>query len=91
VAGHFVRQYYRSALGKKLTELIRLYTEESTLVFASGTTEEAEPVSGVTAIKAKAKLEHLGLEEAQAIDVGDDDSIDAKPTEEGGVLIKVTG
>ena len=88
VAGHFVRQYYGSAMVKKLTELMRFYTEESTFVFESGTPEEAEPVSGVTAIKAK--LEHLGLEEAQAIDLGGDDSIDAKPTEEGRVIIKVT-
>ena len=40
-----------------------------------------KPVSGITAIKAE--LNEVGLQEAEAIDLGGDDGIDAKPTEEG--------
>ncbi|CAM9170420.1 unnamed protein product, partial [Ascophyllum nodosum] len=48
-----------------------------------------KPVTGITAIKAK--HQKVGLQEAEAIDLGGDDGIDAKLTEEGGVRIEVTG
>ncbi|CAN0450438.1 unnamed protein product, partial [Ascophyllum nodosum] len=70
-------------------KVMNFYTEESAFSFASGTTEEAKPVTGIAAIKAK--LDEVGLLEAQSIDLCGDHEIDAEPTEGGGVRIKVTG
>ncbi|CAN0019876.1 unnamed protein product, partial [Ascophyllum nodosum] len=79
VANHFVRQYYGRMMMEEPAEVMRFYSEDSTFVFESGTKEEA------------AKLQHLGLVTAERIDVDGDDSVDAKSTSEGEILIKVTG
>ncbi|CAM9534763.1 unnamed protein product, partial [Laminaria digitata] len=86
VGSHFVKQYYGEVLSKKPVELHRFYTDESTFCHASGTREE-EPVSGLADIKAK--IEHLGLGGA-TVDLGCG-SVDAQPSEAGGVLLMVTG
>ncbi|CAM9492107.1 unnamed protein product [Pylaiella littoralis] len=86
VGSHFVKQYYGEILSKKPVELHRFYTDESTFCHASGTKEE-EPVSGLADIKAK--IEHLGLGGA-TVDLGCG-SVDAQPSEGGGVLLMVTG
>eukprot|EP00904_Undaria_pinnatifida_P000319 jgi/Undpi1/10288/HiC_scaffold_28.g12740.m1 len=79
-------RYYGEVLSKKPVELHRFYTDESTFCHASGTREE-EPVSGLADIKAK--IEHLGLGGA-TVDLGCG-SVDAQPSEAGGVLLMVTG
>ncbi|CAN0164300.1 unnamed protein product, partial [Ectocarpus sp. 12 AP-2014] len=86
VGSHFVKQYYGEVLSKKPVELHRFYKDESTFCHASGTKEE-EPVSGLEDIKAKIK--HLGLGGA-TVDLGCG-SVDAQPSEGGGVLLMVTG
>eukprot|EP00752_Nemacystus_decipiens_P004433 g4046.t1 len=86
VGSHFVKQYYGEVLSKKPVELHRFYKDESTFCHASGTKEE-EPVSGLADIKAK--IEHLGLGGA-TVDLGCG-SVDAQPSEGGGVLLMVTG
>ncbi|CAM9757946.1 unnamed protein product, partial [Discosporangium mesarthrocarpum] len=86
VGKRFVQQYYGEVLSKKPIELHRFYKDESTFCHASGSKLE-EPVSGLAEIKKR--IERLGLGGATVdLDCG---SVDAQPSEGGGVLLMVTG
>jgi hypothetical protein len=86
VANHFIKQYYGKVLPEKPLELHRFYTNESTFTHASGSALE-EPTSGMDNIKNK--IRNLGLEEAR-VDL-ESGSMDAQPSQNGGVLLMVTG
>ncbi|CAN0412498.1 unnamed protein product [Ascophyllum nodosum] len=81
VASHFCRQFYGEVVMNEPAKIMRFYSDESTFLFESGTTEEAKPVRGRTAIKAK--LDEVGILDAEAIDLGGEDAIDARRIEEG--------
>ena len=62
-----------------LPSLIIRFCSAFDSLLCNGTVQK--PVTGITAIKAK--HQKVGLQEAEAIDLGGDDGIDAKLTEEG--------
>ncbi len=86
VGNHFIKQYYGKVLPAKPFDLHRFYMDESTFTHASGCAPE-EPVSGLENIKKK--ITTLGLQDATVdLQCG---SVDAHASQNGGVLLMVTG
>ncbi len=86
VGNHFIKQYYGKVLPAKPFDLHRFYMDQSTLTHASGCAPE-EPVSGLENIKKK--ITTLGLQDATVdLQCG---SVDAHASQNGGVLLVVTG
>ncbi len=86
VGNHFIKQYYGKVLPENPLDLHRFYMDQSTFTHASGCAPE-EPVSGVENIKKK--ITTLGLQDATVdLQFG---SVDAHASENGGVLLLVTG
>ncbi len=86
VGNHFIKQYYGKVLPAKPFDLHRFYMDQSTFTHASGCAPE-EPVSGLENIKKK--ITTLGLQDATVdLQCG---SVDAHASQNGGVLLMVTG
>ncbi|CAM9324654.1 unnamed protein product [Phaeothamnion confervicola] len=87
VGAHFVKKYYGEVLCRAPLELHRFYKDESTFLHSEGSRHEM-PVTGLDNIRAK--IAQLGLDGA-SVQIDECGSVDAQSSENGGVVLMVTG
>ncbi|KAG5180060.1 hypothetical protein JKP88DRAFT_349769 [Tribonema minus] len=86
VGHHFIKSFYGEVLPRKPLELHRFYSEQSTFCHAEGNKQE-QPVMGLENIKEK--IRGLGLADATVdLDCG---SVDIQASQNGSILLMVTG